>query len=79
MKSSIEGFSTRYEFIASSQSAKIINQRGYITKRQRDYRQSYVDNVASMSDEKLVTQKDLMLNMGRHKLVVYQVCFTYKI
>ena len=64
---------------ASSQSAKIINQRRYVTKRQRDYRQSYVDNVASMSNEKLVTQKELMLNMGRHKLVVYEVYFTYKI
>ena len=79
MKSSIEGFSTRYEFIASSQSAKIISQRRRATKRQYDYLQSYVDNVASMSDEKLVTQKDLMLNIGRHKLVVYEVCFTYKI
>ena len=79
MKSSIEGFSTRYEFIASSQSAKIISQRRRATRRQCDYLQSYVDNVASMSDEKLVTQKDLMLNIGRHKLVVYEVCFTYKI
>ena len=79
MKSTIEGFSTRLEFIASSQSAKIINQRRCVTKRQRDYRQSYVDNVASMSNEKLVTQKDLMLNMGRHKLAVYEVYFTYEI
>ena len=79
MKSTIEGFSTRYEFIANSLSAKIINQRRCVTKRQPDYRQSYVDNVASMSNEKLVTQKDVMLNMGRHKLVVYEVYFTYKI
>ena len=79
MKSSIEGFSTRYEFISSSQSAKIISQRRCVTKRQCDYLQSYVDNVASRSDEKRVTQKDVMLNIGRHKPVVYEVCFTYKI
>ena len=60
------------------QECKRIRQCRCVTKRQRDYLQSYVDNVASMGDEKLVTQKDLMLNMGRHKLVVYEVCLYIK-